>query len=148
MFTAESFLNLAIELEAQHDAIQGRPGVACEENTQRYELRNKIDQALLCAKFMEDCGMGESRYVGPFGNLPVKRGMTIRIKKGTPIYGDPKGPKVAKTTYCVKVHQIYQGYAGNYFHGDEVKNPEIEWSGTGQYWYRTDANNVEIVDVE
>lgn len=151
MFTVDKLLDIAIEAEATRNAIEGKPGQACQENMSRYELYNTIERAMLCARHMEHNGIKEIKYIGPFGELPFKQGDKVRIKKGALIRGAKGvngGPKYAGRDYAVKAHNVFQGWVGQDSDhrnaGVDLRNPQISWSGKDG-WYYTDANNVEVV---
>lgn len=79
--------------------------------------------------------------------LPIKRGDTVIIKKGTIIYVVGQEPKPAGRTYQVKVHSLSPGQnrpVGHPQHDPSygVQNPRIVWPGSGGYWTECDVNDV------
>lgn len=79
-------------------------------------------------------------------DLPIRRGMTVTIVKGTPIRH--RGETViAKRTYKVKVNHIMNGTTDAYYdweRKERVKvpqsNPSVVWPGKGSYWSEVDIN--------
>lgn len=100
-----------------------------------------------------------AKYVGYYehNELPIKRGQTVTIKKGTTIrsmHPDPaKKVKVAGKTYKITVDHLLPGRSkiemqrnettGKY---EEVRtpidNPTVRWPGEGGYWCEVDINDI------
>lgn len=123
------------------------------------------DQMLFAAAHMELLGIKERSHIGPFGNLDVKQGQKVRIKKGAPLFTMGAGPagrahkeehgchRFAKRDYVVVVSQNYQGWCDNSSveHTREkylrqgLRDQTIEWAGTGGYWTWTSPEWVEVI---
>lgn len=89
--------------------------------------------------------------------LPLKRGDTVTIKKGTRI-STPTFPgskeRIAKRTYKVKVHHFMPGMTDINsvqsehppFEYREVRkhrdNPKVCWPGESGYWFEVDLNDI------
>lgn len=92
--------------------------------------------------------MSEKRFVGYHeeSTLPVKRGDTVTIKKGTVIRSmGPEREKIAARTYKVKVAHVLPGMdAHTNYHGEAVAavSPSVEWVGTGGYWHTASINDI------
>lgn len=97
----------------------------------------------------------DGKFIGFHENadLPVKRGDTVTILKGTKIRTTSPGittPYLTKTagrTYKVKVDHVLNGMnhpVGHPRHtkGYEVHNPSVRWPGTGGYWHEVDINDI------
>jgi hypothetical protein len=91
------------------------------------------------------------KYVGYFAHLsdlPVKRGQTVTIPKGTVIHTTgPTKKRIAKRTYKIKVHSVGCGQNHPEGHPDHiggysVRNPDVTWVGEGGYWFSVDINDV------
>jgi len=87
------------------------------------------------------------RYTGycPEHRLPIKRGQTVTIKKGTMVKTVGKPEKAAGRTYKIKVHHLMCGsveYTSH--HGELVHavNPKVCWPGPGGYWSEADINDI------
>lgn len=87
--------------------------------------------------------------------LPVKRGDTVTIRKGTSIKTTHPTKKeiVAGRTYTVKINHILNGTSeANWEFNtwtqkyEEVRkplsNPSVRWAGAGGYWYEVDVNDI------
>jgi hypothetical protein len=77
--------------------------------------------------------------------LPIKKGMTVTIKKGTIVKTIGRDPKPAGKTYKITVHHLGGGsnqYRG--YHGEIVaaQNPTVVWAGPGGYWSECDLNDL------
>lgn len=110
--------------------------------------------------------MEQKKYIGYHNDavLPIKRGQTVTIKKGTKIRCMLRGDVVAGRTFKIQVHHLMPGCSyhknlitecdlrvlGMTF--EEVrnypeefipqKNPEVCWPGRGGYWQSVDINDV------
>lgn len=71
--------------------------------------------------------------------MSFQRGDRVRILKGTRIHSMRCGWYECKRTYVVTVHSYSEGYECE---GQEHP-AEIIWPGTGGYWCRVDASEVE-----
>lgn len=74
--------------------------------------------------------------------LPIKRGDTVTILKGTPIRHNGKDHRAGRT-YKVKVDHVLNGCTDT--HSDHARkvnmsNPCVRWAGTGSYWSAVDIN--------
>ena len=165
------------EMAAQQDAIveQGRaedealgfgPGNPGPRwRTTGYFAYKEAERLRFAARYMEHFGIKERAHVGPFGNLNVKKGQRVRIKKGAPLFNMGPTPaerahkeehgchRFAQKNYTVVVSQNYQGWcAGHgfeyisekYWH-ENLRDQTIEWAGTGGYWTWTSPEWVEII---
>jgi hypothetical protein len=87
--------------------------------------------------------------------LPVKRGQTVTIKKGTVIKTTRTDPttgryatKVAGRTYKIKIHHILGGSTITELTkrpGETVgplTNPSVRWPGSSGYWMEVDINDI------
>ncbi len=150
-FTPESLMKLAQELDQIHKNLVVEHPMGTHSN-ERYDVHNKIEKALECATWMESQKIESARFVGPFGSVPFKKGMSVKILPGATIKSTapnwPKEGKVLKRGYIVSVHRVSQGYIlepGYRRDGVSVVNPEVYWAGSGGYWRWVDANYVETV---
>jgi hypothetical protein len=90
-------------------------------------------------------------------NLPVKKGDTVTIVKGTtirttmPKVGGGYVTKTAGRTYKVKVDHVLPGRTLDKDawqvtrHGETPgprENPSVRWPGTGGYWFEVEINNI------
>ena len=95
-------------------------------------------------------------------DLPIRRGDTVTILKGTTIQTtmpskDRTGrtgyyvTKTAGRTYKVKVDHILNGmtfteeFVRNRGNGEKPghkQNPSVRWPGTGGYWFSVDINDI------
>jgi hypothetical protein len=98
------------------------------------------------------------KYVGfhEDADLPVKRGDTVTIPKGTHLRTTHPQMKdrVAARTYRVKVDHILPGSTDTKheqateppYHFIVTKvpltNPSVRWAGTGGYWFEADLNDI------
>ena len=150
MLTAESLLAMATEAEARYQQLrtQHPPGTLNAERNDEHDLAEK---ALVCAQWLEQRGGGPLAYVGPFGNLRLKRGDLVRIRRGAVMHSThPSVPREGKPylgTRPVKVFDIDRGYVTTQSaYGEEkVVQPRVHWAGAGGYWCWVDANDVELV---
>jgi len=81
--------------------------------------------------------------------LPVKKGDTVIIPKGTAVKTVGHPTKPAGRTYRIVVHHILNGQ--NRPEGDPrhvptypVMNPRVVWPGPGGYWSEADINDVRL----
>lgn len=90
--------------------------------------------------------------------LPVKKGDTVTIVKGTtirtmlPSMNGGYKTKVAGRTYKVKVDHILNGMnrpVGQKNHNASypVQSPSVRWPGTGGYWFQVDLNDIPEAQV-
>ncbi len=102
------------------------------------------------------------KFVGyyEYYQLPVKKGQTVTIKKGTAIkttLPDPaKRERVAGRTYKVLVDHVLPGRSTCDQVWDEATrtyvevrthydNPSVRWAGEGGYWFEVDINDLPEV---
>ena len=147
VFTPALLLDMAIEAETLMVSIPHVIGTMMSK--ERWNARSAMNEAFDTALWMEQHGLAAAPMIGKYGNLPLKRGMKVRIKKGASIgsMGDRTSP-VAGVSYVVTVHDSSEG-ATFQDHRDgclTVRNQTVQWAGRGGYWCWTDATNVEIVD--
>lgn len=106
------------------------------------------------------------KYIGYHdeSKLPLKRGQTVTIKKGTKIHCMLRGIVEAKKTFKIKIHHLMPGCSWskrmitdrdretlkmtweeiNAYPGDFIpqSNPGVSWPGTGGYWQTVDINEI------
>jgi hypothetical protein len=74
----------------------------------------------------------------PDHELPIKRGDTVTIPKGTLVKNVRTGVTIAGRTYKVKVDHFISGMTH-----DQVKiPPKVCWAGSGGYWSEVDINDI------
>jgi hypothetical protein len=102
------------------------------------------------------------RFVGYHEDheLPVKRGDTVTILKGTKIKTTCPRPedkhKVAKRTYKIKVDHILNGTTITQLNRGRdfdlplgpLTNPTVRWGGTGGYWYEVEMNDLPEAQIQ
>ncbi|WP_404667049.1 hypothetical protein [Roseateles asaccharophilus] len=144
MLTAEGLLAIAVEADAEYQRLLALhpPGTF---NAERNDAREKAEQALICAQWMEKQGATTLAFVGPLGDAPFKRGDLVRVRKGAIMRStNPKVPRQGQAymgTRPIKIHGIDRGYLRD---REEVVQPRINWAGTGGYWCWVEANDVEL----
>src|SRR4051812_33471047 len=81
--------------------------------------------------------------------LPVKRGDTVIIPKGTMIKTVGREPRPAGKTYRIVVDHLLSGM--NHPESDPrhdrtypVRNPTVVWPGPGGYWSEADINDIRL----
>lgn len=132
MFTPNRLVEMAIEFEARGT----------------YEGRRDAEQAMLCARYMEQKGITEAIQIGPFSPYSFVKGDKVRVKLGS-VIRKPTHPNMgdgpSKKRYNIEVFSFNPGYV--YEDDGQIKlwNAEVCWPGTGGYWFYTDATNVERV---
>jgi hypothetical protein len=77
------------------------------------------------------------KHFGYCPNLPIKRGMTVTILKGTPVHHRGKIVPAGRT-YKVTVHSMDEG--SNACARHSRRDPKVIWPGTGGYWSEVDIN--------
>jgi hypothetical protein len=96
-----------------------------------------------------------TKYVGYHDeqDLPVKRGQTVTIPKGTTVKTVGRPAKQAGKTYKVKVDHILPGTSDYSIAVQDKKvievrtprtNPKVVWAGPGGYWSEADINDVIV----
>jgi len=81
-------------------------------------------------------------------DLPIKKGQTIVIPKGTIVKVVGKDPKPAGRTYSITVDHVNAGSTfytqGSAFRKDYVRptSPKVVWPGAGGYWAEADLNDI------
>ena len=80
------------------------------------------------------------------GSLPLKRGQTVTIRKGTMVKNMGKaGTKPAGRTYQVKINHFGGGCSAYLsYHQEFVRPtpPTVVWPGAGSYWSEADLNEI------
>ena len=175
MFTPEKLRELAAEQDAlieqsrvEDDAAQmgygpGNPGPGWKDKgLPAYYEGQRLRFA---ARYMETFGIKEARSIGPFGNLPVRKGQKVRILKGAPLmtmgasaaerdHKELHGcHRFAKRAYTITVHTNNEGWCETHdfdrmrfkYQVNGLRDQRIEWSGTGGYWTWTSPEYVEII---
>lgn len=84
------------------------------------------------------------RIEGYCAVLPIKKGDTVLIRKGTPVKTVGREPRFAGRTYRVRVHHTLCGV--NHADGKPAQNPKVVWAGPGGYWTQADINDVQKVE--
>ena len=83
--------------------------------------------------------------------LPIKRGDTVTILKGTTIHTTmPRTEdrtRVAKKTYKIRVDHLLNGTSdirlvGGQYVTTPTSNPSVRWPGVGGYWFEADINDI------
>lgn len=146
MITPESLLQIAAESELLYKdlSIQFPPGTYSRE---RNGARDRMDRALLCADWMIRKGHESLRFVGPFGNIPVKNGERVRVKAGSLVFST--NPQVDQTGVELKRSQIvtiHGDVSPGYVNENRLVQPRVTWAGSGGYWRWTDLNNVDFLE--
>lgn len=79
----------------------------------------------------------------------LKKGVTVRVPKGTQIHSMKDGHREVKRATTVVLHDVspptpsyYDSYRGEF---SPPKPPEVLWAGSGGYWCRASAQDVEEV---
>lgn len=134
------------------EAVQYTPDLLLEMaiafESQGYEGRRQAQDALLCARYMEQKGIVSAPQIGPFGPTNFVKGEKVRVKLGSTIR-KPTHPNMgdgpSKRRYNIEIFSVLRGYV--YEEHDCIKcyNTEVCWPGTGGYWFYTEATNVERV---
>lgn len=135
MFTVDTLLDIAARAERAYFARTGSLS----------EAYHTMEKALVAAEWMEKNGIEASPYVGPFGEVTLKRGDKVRIKAGSKITSTLKSLNRTTTRpYTVTIHDVYSGFIHEH-RGHVVRNPTVVWAGSGGYWCETEVANVEKV---
>lgn len=149
VFTAASLLSMAQAAERRYlDLLAQHPPGTFHEG--RNEQRRVMEQALVCAAWMEARGHERLPYVGPFGTVPFARGMRARVRKGTLVHGfrcdEQRAGQQAKATHVVTVFSVDRGYVWHDGPGgtDAVHQPRVHWAGAGGYWRWAYASDLEL----
>ena len=140
MFTPATLLNIAIDAEfAYHSATNG------DDRMEAFSLK---ERAMVCAEWLDAQPVKEMTHVGPFGEIPFKKGQKVRVKKGAVIQSTHPQKRTYKagTSHTVELHLVCAGYVHTHHGLPEMFDPMVEWAGTGGYWCWTHPNNVELVD--
>ena len=92
------------------------------------------------------------RFVGYHDehSLPIKRGDTVTIVKGTPVRNRGK-TKPAGRTYKIKVDHLLPGCTDRPFSSEgpvHKSNPLVRWGGSGGYWSEVDINLIPEALIE
>lgn len=150
MLTPDSLLAIASDAEALYNQLSLQfPAGTIHDG--RNDARWRMEQAIVCAQWMELHGHQELAYVGPFGEPPFKRRCRVRIRKGAMVHSmhpRSKGTAPSRTTLVVTAHSIDPGFVdtmGRKAPEEAVRQPRITWAGAGGYWRSVDANDVALV---
>ena len=85
------------------------------------------------------------------GALPVKRGDTVTILKGTTIHTTMPRPedrtRVARKTYKIRVDHVLNGTSDTRLVdgvcvATPTSSPSVRWPGVGGYWHEVDINDI------
>lgn len=156
-FTPAKLLAFATEQDELHKklSIEFPAGTVHEGRNNARWMR---DCALGCAQWMEKYGHTELVAVGPFIGMKLpKRDEKVRIKKGARVFSTdsrvPNEGQFIQRARVVTVRSTDAGYFNEHAYrmgerSDEelLRQPQLRWSGTGQFWYWTDLTNVELID--
>lgn len=113
-----------------------------------YNGRRWSKDAILCAQWMELRGIRSAKYIGPFGDHGIKRGDRVRIMKDAIVRDTSPyhGPKAAKKSYTITVHDVSRGCVYNDYDGKLVcETPEVCFVRAGGYWGYVKVSDVELV---
>lgn len=113
----------------------------------RNDARRQMENALVCAAWLERSGITALTFVGPFGPVLPQRGDRVRIAKGAEIrstHPKKKGGVTNGRILTVTVLDAYPGYVDRYHGHPEVVQPKIQWVGAGGYFRWTDACNLVV----
>ena len=113
-------------------------------NFQHFVTEEQIDG---CKLKVGRFHMGDKPWSGYVESqvLPIKRGDTVTIPKGTTIHTTgARKTFTAGRTYKVKVHYVCCGSVSYVLHGQIIpaQNPRVTWVGAGGYWCEVDINEV------
>jgi hypothetical protein len=156
MFTPDSLLELACAAEARYKELcVAFP--AGTVNDERNDARRQMERAVACAEWMLKCGHAVLSHVGPFGIVAARKNSRARILKGARVFGtgpniDREGIVLARAQ-VVTVRSVDCGYVdtesfpirGRDSGASAVRQPRVNWSGTGSYWRWTDITNIEHI---
>ena len=148
MFTTEMLLEMAAEQEAiyRERSILFPPGTV---DNARNDARQKMDDLIACATWMDCEGVKERRNIGPFQTTVLSKGSIASIPRGTPYrttHPSGRGGKIAKRKMTFKVHNVQNGYVNRSDkEAPPITNGTAHWAGTGGYWCWVD---IELVIVE
>ncbi len=89
----------------------------------------------------------DGKYIGyhaDLSSLPIQKGDTVLIKKGTKYHSMRDGGyHIAGKSYKVLIDHVVHGAQYTHDGEDIVINSQLTWAGTGKYWNRVDINDVE-----
>lgn len=116
-------------------------------------LRNRIDEVNLTSaiRWMEEGSLTEIEQVGPFGELGIKPGQKVTIRKGAKIRStNPKYAcgKTAGRQLTINVMDVEQGFIATSWHPhqrcyyDTHREETVRWVGAGGYFYWTETSNL------
>lgn len=148
MFTPSKLLDIAVAQQGIVDANPQTPGTM---NNINYQARKLRDKALTAGEWMEHNGHAELAHVGDFSSFKLENGQTVRLRKGAVVYSTnpqvPREGQLNKLNRKIRIHHVICGFTDGVVsgYGEPVRNPTVNWAGTGSYWYWTDANNVELI---
>ena len=146
MITPDFLLEIAIA--AEEESKTAGDGFA------RLAARHRANDAMFCAKWMEETRAEPCAFLGPFcadGAILPKRGDRMTAEKGAIIHSmDTKGPdeprdKPSTRKLGVQVMHATSGYIHRFngeYEGAQVVNPRVTWAGSGGYWKSVDANSL------
>lgn len=149
MFTPKSLRELADVAQAEYlELLKLHPPGTIHEG--RNNAYRRAEQALACAKWMEQQGIAEQAHVGPFSSFsPLAKGTQVRIRKGSIVHSTKGEPRTTARDQLIKVHFFDPGYVDTYSRAEKdgavVRRPQVTWAGAGGYWRWTDLNNVELL---
>lgn len=164
---ASDFLLNTVTSVGKNEAAAAAPALVLDDSEERALFRNDLGMAIHLFQHRTGCTVAEAkhiifalalgmgliarasvkRFMGGCDekDLPIKKGMTVTIKKGALIQTIGKEPRPAGKTYKVKVHHIVAGRTQYRGHRGEIipsQNPTVVWAGPGGYWSSVDVNDL------
>jgi len=139
-------LDMAADAEKEYLRLREEypPGTYNRDRNDKY---TEMQNALVCAQWMEREGITEIENVGPFTSTFVKmlkKSIRVQIKRGSVVYSThPKYPRegiITTRILTVTIHSFDRGYANN----PDVKNGAIHWIGAGGYWKWCSVNDILV----
>lgn len=165
-FLLNTVTNVA-KKEAAADAVQDPTPALLSDYEERELFKNDFNSAIYLFQRRTGCTAAEAKHiifalalsmgliardnVKPFmggcdeKSLPIKKGMTVTIKKGVIVHRIGKEPRPAGRTFKVTVNHTTSGWTQHRSHHGEIspsQNPTVVWAGAGGYWTHVDINDV------
>lgn len=125
-------------------------GITGADPDPKLEKSNEYSDAWLIGVADREAGIEPSKYMDTLdrSELPVKRGDTVTIPKGTKIKTIYHGERLAGRTYKVELHNVYPAIPAHFEYGSrELRRPvpaKVIWPGTGGYWSEANLEDVAI----
>lgn len=113
------------------------------------KMSHRYEDGWLKGMAAREAGVKPKKFMGYHldSELPIKRGDTVTIPKGTLVRCNGE-TKPAGRTYKIQVRSLGCGQNfyqdGNAFREDDVPmvSPTVVWAGTGGYWAEADINDI------